>query len=92
MLHGSQTRLTTTVAIRPSTITTITKETMMELLIREPAFLHLFMGHLLNRNSRIEADLMDQLFNSSEKRLARLLLTGDAEEPRGGDSALSKVN
>jgi CRP/FNR family transcriptional regulator, cyclic AMP receptor protein len=40
----------------------------------EPDFSHLFMAHLLQRNGRIEEDLIDQLFNSSEKRLARLLL------------------
>jgi len=40
----------------------------------EPAFSELFIAHLLNRNIRVEADLVDQLFNSSEKRLARLLL------------------
>jgi CRP/FNR family transcriptional regulator, cyclic AMP receptor protein len=40
----------------------------------EPKFADLFIGHLLSRNSRVEADLVDQLFNSSEKRLARMLL------------------
>lgn len=73
-LDGDHARVTTTVAIVPSLITVITKDVMMELLVGEPTFLQLFMTHLLHRNSRIEADLMDQLFNTSEKRLARLLL------------------
>lgn len=84
-LEGTHTRLTTTVTLMPSVITTITKDTMMEFLMREPTFLQLFITYLLHRNRRIEADLMDQLFNSSEKRLARLLLllahSGTAEKP-----------
>lgn len=73
-LDGNHTRLTTTVTLMPSVITTLTRDTMMEFLMREPTFLQLFIAYLLHRNRRIEADLMDQLFNSSEKRLARLLL------------------
>jgi CRP-like cAMP-binding protein len=73
-LDGNRTRLTTTVALMPSVITTLTRDTMMEFLMREPTFLQLFIGYMLHRYRRIEADLMDQLFNSSEKRLARLLL------------------
>jgi CRP-like cAMP-binding protein len=71
---GTHTRLTTTVALMPSVITTITRDTMMEFLMREPTFLQLFIDYMSHRNRRIEADLMDQLFNSREKRLARLLL------------------
>jgi len=56
------------------TITSINKAAMLAELHREPMFSDLFMAYLLNRNSRIEEDLIDQLFNSSEKRLARLLL------------------
>ena len=52
----------------------ITKIAMLATLHSEPKFSELFMAHLLTRNSRIEEDLIDQLFNSSEKRLARLLL------------------
>jgi CRP/FNR family cyclic AMP-dependent transcriptional regulator len=47
---------------------------MIEVLHQEPVFSALFISYLLSRNIRIEADLVDQLFNSSEKRLARLLL------------------
>ena len=52
----------------------ITKEAMIATLHAEPKFSELFMAYLLTRNSRVEEDLIDQLFNSSEKRLARLLL------------------
>src|SRR3954471_9352007 len=54
-------------------ITEIKKSTMLALIENEPKFSALFMKHLLTRNSRVEEDLIDQLFNSSEKRLARLL-------------------
>ena len=55
-------------------ITSIAKDAMLAALHSEPKFSELFMAYLLSRNSRIEEDLIDQLFNSSEKRLARLLL------------------
>jgi CRP/FNR family cyclic AMP-dependent transcriptional regulator len=55
-------------------ITAITKPAMIAALHDEPRFSELFMAYLLTRNSRIEEDLIDQLFNSSERRLARLLL------------------
>jgi CRP/FNR family cyclic AMP-dependent transcriptional regulator len=56
------------------TITAISKDAMIGLLHEQPKFSELFMSYLLTRNSRIEEDLIDQLFNSSERRLARLLL------------------
>jgi CRP-like cAMP-binding protein len=55
-------------------IISITKSVMLTAIHDQPKFSNLFMDHLLSRNSRIEADVIDQLFNSSEKRLARLLL------------------
>ena len=55
-------------------ITSITKDAMIAAIHDEPKFSELFMAYLLTRNSRIEEDLIDQLFNSSERRLARLLL------------------
>ena len=55
-------------------ITRLEKATMIATIHNEPEFSELFMSYLLTRNSRIEEDLIDQLFNSSEKRLARLLL------------------
>jgi CRP/FNR family cyclic AMP-dependent transcriptional regulator len=67
-------RIATTKAMEESVITSITKAAMIATLRAEPKFSELFMAYLLTRNSRIEEDLIDQLFNSSEKRLARLLL------------------
>jgi CRP/FNR family cyclic AMP-dependent transcriptional regulator len=55
-------------------VTSIEKNAMLTEIQKEPKFSELFMAYLLSRNSRIEEDLIDQLFNSSEKRLARLLL------------------
>jgi CRP-like cAMP-binding protein len=55
-------------------ITSITKQAMTTALHEQPAFSELFVAYLLTRNSRIEEDLIDQLFNSSERRLARMLL------------------
>ena len=67
-------RMSTANAIQTSAIVRVDKKTMVALLRREPEFAELFITYLLSRNVRIEEDLVDQLFNSSEKRLARLLL------------------
>jgi CRP-like cAMP-binding protein len=73
-LNGHSTRIGTTSAISDATVTAITKPTMLAALRSEPKFSEYFMKWLLNRNIRIEEDLIDQLFNFSERRLARLLL------------------
>src|ERR1700690_3226852 len=73
-MNGHALRIATTTAMEECVITSITKEAMIELLREEPKFSELFMAYLLKRNGRIQEDLIDQLFNSSEKRLARLLL------------------
>jgi CRP/FNR family transcriptional regulator, cyclic AMP receptor protein len=73
-LNGQPQRITTTTAMEDCVITSITKAAMLVELHREPKFSELFMAFLLARNSRIDEDLVDLLFNSSEKRLARLLL------------------
>jgi CRP/FNR family cyclic AMP-dependent transcriptional regulator len=73
-LNGHQVRIATTTAMEECRITSITKEAMISLLHTEPKFSEMFLAYLLTRNSRVEEDLIDQLFNSSEKRLARLLL------------------
>jgi CRP/FNR family transcriptional regulator, cyclic AMP receptor protein len=73
-LNGHTLRIATTTAMEECVITSITKEAMLATLRSEPKFSELFMAYLLTRNSRVEEDLIDQLFNSSEKRLARLLL------------------
>ena len=73
-LNGHTLRIATTTAMEECVITSITRELMIATLRSEPKFSELFMAYLLTRNSRVEEDLIDQLFNSSEKRLARLLL------------------
>lgn len=73
-LAGQSKRISTAVAMSDSKIYQIGKATIFKLLQDEPAFSELFIAHLLGRAVRVEADLIDQLFNSSEKRLARLLL------------------
>jgi CRP-like cAMP-binding protein len=73
-LNGHPLRISTTMTLEECLITSITKEAMLTTLRSEPKFAEIFMAYLLSRNSRIEEDLIDQLFNSSERRLARLLL------------------
>src|ERR1700687_3454058 len=73
-LNGHKQRISTTTAMEDCLITAITKDAMLSGMHDEPKFAELFMAFLLTRNSRIEEDLIDQLFNSSERRLARLLL------------------
>ena len=73
-MNGHPLRIATTTAMEECVITSITKKAMIAVLHEEPTFSELFMAYLLTRNSRIEEDLIDQLFNSSERRLARLLL------------------
>lgn len=73
-LVGQPARLATAVALTDCSVARTAKADMVRTLHSEPAFAELFMTHLLTRNSRVEADLVDQLFNSSEKRLARALL------------------
>jgi CRP/FNR family cyclic AMP-dependent transcriptional regulator len=73
-LAGQPVRMSTASAHTLSMIMRIEKQAMVSLLHREPPFAEQFLAHLLSRNIRMEADLVDQLFNSSEKRLARLLL------------------
>ena len=73
-MNGHKLRMSTTTAMEDCVIMSITKAAMIAAIHEEPKFSELFMAHLLTRNSRIEEDLIDQLFNSSERRLARLLL------------------
>jgi CRP-like cAMP-binding protein len=83
-LAGQPLRMATASALQASSIVRIARTTMVRLLHREPEFGELFTAYLLSRNVRIEEDLVDQLFNSSEKRLARilLLLAHFGKEPR----------
>jgi CRP/FNR family cyclic AMP-dependent transcriptional regulator len=73
-LAGQPVCMGTATAIVPTSILFIGKKEMMRVLQTEHAFSDLFISHMLARNIRIEEDLVDQLFNSSEKRLARTLL------------------
>ena len=73
-LAGQPRRMATAAAMEESAIMRLEKAAMIRILHNEPEFSARFMSHLLARNIRVEADLVDQLFNSSEKRLARLLL------------------
>ena len=73
-LTGQPLRLATVSAVTECVIARITKADTIRVIHEEPAFAELFIAHLLARNLRVEEDLVDQLFNSSEKRLARVLL------------------
>ncbi len=84
-IAGHPVRLEMATALQASTVTVVARTEMIRLLHEEHAFSDRFIAHMLTRNARLEADLVDQLFNSSEKRLARRLLLlaryGLAEEP-----------
>jgi CRP/FNR family cyclic AMP-dependent transcriptional regulator len=73
-LTGQPLRLATVVAMTDCSIMRFGKATMVRVLHDEPKFSEMFVSYLLARNARVEEDLVDQLFNSSEKRLARVLL------------------
>jgi CRP-like cAMP-binding protein len=73
-LAGQQVRMGSATAVSASTVLAIEKDEMLRLLHQEAALSDRFLSHVLTRNIRIEEDLVDQLFNSSEKRLARALL------------------
>jgi len=73
-LAGQPLRMSTATATEDTTVLRLRKKAMVRLLHTDPKFSELFTAYLLSRNIRIEEDLVDQLFNSSEKRLARILL------------------
>ncbi|MHB8526019.1 MAG: Crp/Fnr family transcriptional regulator [Candidatus Acidiferrales bacterium] len=85
-LAGQPVRMGTATAITPTVLLVIEKKEMMRVLHAEHAFSDRFLSYMLSRNIRIEEDLVDQLFNSSEKRLARTLLLlaryGKQEQPQ----------
>jgi CRP/FNR family cyclic AMP-dependent transcriptional regulator len=88
-LNGQTQRLSTARAMVDSEVMRVGKAEMVRVLHDEPAFGELFMAHLLTRNSRVEEDLVDQLFNSSEKRLARTLLMLANFGKDGGPQAIT---
>jgi len=73
-LAGQSVRMSSATAMSPCEVMRLEKEHTIRVLHNEPTFSELFLTHLLSRNIRLEEDLVDQLFNSSEKRLARVLL------------------
>jgi CRP-like cAMP-binding protein len=92
-LAGQTRRMATASAMGPSSVTVVDKVDMVRHLHARPAFADRFLTHMLTRNIRIEEDLIDQLFNSSEKRLARtLLLLARYGEPEVSHRALPRVS
>jgi CRP/FNR family transcriptional regulator, cyclic AMP receptor protein len=73
-LAGQALRMSTATALSDCSIVQLQKKNTVQVLHEEPAFAELFLTYVLSRNMRLEEDLVDQLFNSSEKRLARVLL------------------
>jgi CRP/FNR family cyclic AMP-dependent transcriptional regulator len=92
-LAGQPLRMSTASALQASSVIRVAKNTMVRVLHREPKFAELFIAYLLSRNVRIEEDLVDQLFNSSEKRLARilLLLAHFGKEPKA-ETVIPKIS
>src|ERR1700693_3061517 len=92
-LAGQARRMATVLTMMDSVIVRLEKAAIVRVIHREPAFSEMFIAHLLARAIRVEADLVDQLFNSSEKRLARLLLLlanfGKEEKP---EPILAKIS
>src|SRR3984893_14667017 len=92
-LAGQAQRIATVATMTDSVIVRLEKAAIVRVIHQEPAFSGMFIAHLLGRAIRVEADLVDQLFNSSEKRLARLLLLlanfGKEEKP---EPVLAKIS
>ena len=92
-LVGQTQRMATALAMAPSTVVVVERQEMVRQLHAQPTFADRFLTHMLTRNIRIEEDLIDQLFNSSEKRLARtLLLLARYGEPDVSHRTLPKVS
>jgi CRP/FNR family cyclic AMP-dependent transcriptional regulator len=92
-MAGQTLRMGTTTAIAPTTVLMIEKDEMVRVLHAEHELADRFIAHMLARNIRVEADLVDQLFNSIEKRLARtLLLLARYDEEGQPERVLQKVS
>jgi CRP-like cAMP-binding protein len=93
-MAGQLVRMGTATAITPATLLVIEKQEMIRVLHSEHAFSDRFVAYMLSRNIRIEQDLVDQLFNSSEKRLARTLLLlaryGQQDQPQNMVAKISQ--
>jgi CRP/FNR family cyclic AMP-dependent transcriptional regulator len=87
-------RMATVATMTECVIVRMAKESIIRVIHEEPSFAELFIAHLLHRNSRVEEDLVDQLFNSSEKRLARtlLLLANFGKENSEPQPILAKIS
>jgi CRP/FNR family cyclic AMP-dependent transcriptional regulator len=92
-LTGQSIRIGTATATMPTTVLIIEKGAMLDLLRDQPTFSERFIAYMLARNLRIEADLVDHLFNSSEKRLARtLLLLARYGEKEGPEQRIPRIS
>jgi CRP/FNR family cyclic AMP-dependent transcriptional regulator len=91
-LAGQAVRVATATAANASSVLVINKAAMARLLRAEPSFLDRFISFMLTRNMRIQADLVDQLFNSSEKRLARTLLLLSQHGQANGERTMPKIS
>ena len=92
-LAGQPVRISTAIAVTDCTLYRIEKALMVRLLHEQHEISELFITHLLSRNTRFEEDLVDQLFNSSEKRLARILLQFACFGKESGDGTpIPKIN
>ena len=92
-MAGRTLHLSAAVALSECSIIRVEKPVMMKVLHDEPAFSEMFVTYLLSRTIRIEADLVDQLFNSSERRLARtLLLLANFGKERKPDTVIAKIS
>jgi CRP-like cAMP-binding protein len=92
-LVGQPLRMATAVSLSVCSIIKLAKADVIRALHEDPSFSETFVGHLLSRNIRIEADLVDHLFNSSEKRLARvLLLLADFGKESKPEPVIAKIS
>jgi CRP-like cAMP-binding protein len=92
-LNRQTLRMGTAVAMTECEIMRVEKAAMIQVLHEQPAFSEMFMSHLLDRSARVEQDLVDQLFNSSEKRLARaLLLLANFGKESSPEPVIAKIN
>ena len=93
-LTAQTVRMATVAALTECVIVRMAKESIIRVIHEEPSFAELFISHLLARNVRVEEDLVDQLFNSSEKRLARtlLLLANFGKEKSEPEPILAKIS
>jgi CRP-like cAMP-binding protein len=92
VLAGQTIRIETATALEATSVLAIEKDAMVRLLREHSAFSDRFIAHMIARNLRIEADLVDQLFNSSEKRLARLLLLMARYGQVGNENTLPRIS